>query len=92
MFSFSFLKPSLLKIGIAIVFFLLSGWLWGVYVTSRIADISPIGFPLEYYVSWGPCPLNPIEPCSEFNGWFLLVDVFFWYAFGAWLVNYFKKT
>jgi len=87
---FSFLKPSFLKIVLFVAFFVLSSWLWSIYVISRISDTFPVGFPFQFFLSWGPCP--PGENCSEFNGLYLVLDIVIWYVVGAWLGNFFRKT
>lgn len=87
---FSFLKPSLLKITLFVVLFMLSGWLWSIYVISRISDTFPVGFPFQFFLSWGPC--RPGENCSEFNGLFLVFDVVIWYVISAWIVSRFKRN
>ena len=86
---FSFLKPSFLKIVLFLAFFVLSSWLWSIYVISRISDTFPVGFPFQFLLSWGPC--QPGENCSEFNGLFLVFDIVIWYVVGAWIVNRFKR-
>lgn len=85
----SFLKPSFLKIVVAIALFVLSSWLWRMLVMATISDTFPHGFPLQFYEAWGPCPLG--ENCSEFNGINLLFDGLIWYGIGAWLVSRFQK-
>jgi hypothetical protein len=50
-----------------------------------MTDIFPLGFPLPFYMGWGPCP--PEQSCTEFNGWFLFLDVLVWYAVSAVLVD-----
>ena len=86
---FSFLKPSFFKIVLFLAFFVLSSWLWSIYVISRISDTFPVGFPFQFFLSWGPC--QPGENCSEFNGLFLVFDIVIWYVVGAWIVSRFKR-
>ena len=85
---FSFLKPSFLKIVLFLAFFVLSSWLWSIYVISRISDTFPVGFPFQFFLSWGPC--QPGENCSEFNGLFLVFDIVIWYVISAWFVSRFN--
>lgn len=87
---FSFLKPSFLKIVLFVALFVLSSWMWSIYVISRISDTFPVGFPFQFFLSWGPCP--PGENCSEFNGLYLVLDIVIWYVVGAWLGSFFRKT
>ena len=85
----SILKPSLLKIILTIALFLVASYLWQVFITSRITDIFPLGFPLPFYVAWGPCP--PGESCSEFNGLWLALDIVIWYLVSAFILSMIKK-
>ncbi|MBI2331388.1 MAG: hypothetical protein HYU84_04360 [Chloroflexi bacterium] len=92
----SFLKPSFLKIVIFIALFVLSSWFWSIYIISRISDTFPVGFPFQFFLSWGPCilawgPCLPGENCSEFNGLYLLLDSVIWYVVSAWAMSRFKK-
>ena len=87
---FSFLKPSFLKIVLFLALFVLSSWMWSMYVISRISDTFPVGFPFQFFLSWGPC--QPGEKCSEFNGLFLVFDIVIWYVVGAWLGSLFRRT
>ena len=48
------LKPTLLKILFALSLFLLSSFLWRLYVLSTISDTFPWGFPLQFYLGWDP--------------------------------------
>jgi hypothetical protein len=57
--------------------FALSSILWRSYIISTISDTFPWGFPLQFYLAWGPCP--PGEACSESNFFFLILDLLFWY-------------
>lgn len=86
---FSFLKPSFLKIVLFLAFFVFSSWLWSIYVISRISDTFPVGFPFQFFLSWGPC--QPSENCSEFNGLYLILDILIWYFVSAWSVSRFKR-
>jgi hypothetical protein len=83
-----FLKPTFAKIVFAFALFLLSSWLWRMYVISRISDTFPHGFPLQFYLGWGPCP--PGQVCSEFNGLYLVIDLLVWYVVGALLTSTFQ--
>ena len=85
----SFLKPSLLKIILTIVLFLVASYLWQVLITSRITDIFPLGFPLPFYMAWGPC--QPDETCYEFNGLWLFLDIVIWYVVSAFIIFHASK-
>ena len=87
---FYFLKPSFLKIVLFLTFFVLSSWLWRIYVFSKLSDTFPVGFPFQFFLSWGPC--QPGKNCSEFNGLYLICDLVIWYVVGALAGNLFKKT
>jgi hypothetical protein len=84
-----FLKPTFAKIFIALVLFILSSWLWRMFIISRISDTFPHGFPLQFYLAWGPC--QPNEVCSEFNGLYLIIDLAIWYLVSAFVVNKFQR-
>jgi len=60
------------------------------YIISTISDTFPLGFPLQFFLSWGPCRAGQI--CSESNGLYLAVDVIFWYIVGAVLVSWIQKS
>ena len=79
------LKPTLPKILVALLLFVLSSYLWRLYVISTISDTFPWGFPLQFYMAWGPCP--PGEICSETNLFFMILDLAFWYLVGEFLVS-----
>jgi hypothetical protein len=83
------LKPTAMKIFLAIVLFAISSWVWRIYVMSAISDTFPLGFPLQFFLSWGPC--RPGQSCSEFNGWHLTLDVIVWYIIGSILVQQIQK-
>jgi len=83
------LKPTLLKIILMIVFFVLSSFLWRQYVISHISDTFPWGFPFQFYLAWGPCQSGEI--CSEFNGIWLVIDLVIWYAISGFTHNLVKK-
>ena len=70
-------QPSLLKIILALVLLVISSLIWRMYIISTISDTFPWGFPLQFYLAWGPCP--PGEVCSETNFFFLILDLLFWY-------------
>ncbi|HCB02355.1 MAG TPA: hypothetical protein DEP19_08235 [Anaerolineae bacterium] len=84
-----FLKPTFTKIFFALVLFILSSWLWRMYIISRISDTFPHGFPLQFYLGWGPC--QPNEVCFEFNSLYLFLDLAFWYLVSAFVINKFQK-
>ena len=85
----SILKPTFLKVLIALVLFILFSVLWGMVVPFFISDTFPVGFPFQFFLSWGPC--QPGENCSEFNNLFLVLDIAIWYIIAAWVVSRFKK-
>ena len=84
------LKPTLVKIILALGLFLLFSYLWRMHVISTISDSFPWGFPLQFYEAWGPCP--PGEICSESNTFFLIVDIVFWYIVSAISVSRFARA
>jgi hypothetical protein len=84
------LKPTLLKILFALSLFLLSSFLWRIYVLSSISDTFPWGFPLQFYMAWGPCP--PGQICSESNFFFLLLDLVFWYLVSGFVASGFASV
>ncbi len=83
------LKPTVLKIILMFVLLIASSWLWRMYVISTISDTFPLGFPLQFFLAWGPCQAG--ENCSEFNGLYLALDIIFWYIVGAVLALWFQK-
>jgi len=84
-----FLKPSPLKIILTFSLFVAASYLWRLFVTSRMTDIFPLGFPLPFFLAWGPCP--PGEICSDFNGLWLVVDIIVWYVISAFIVDLFSE-
>ncbi len=85
----TFLKPTAAKIILAFILFLLFSWLWRMCIVLTISDTFPLGFPLHFFLAWGPCP--PGKDCSEFNGLYLVLDILFWYLIGTILVPLFQK-
>ena len=83
------LKPSFAKIILTFILFIVASLLWRQYVISRISDTFPWGFPLQFYLAWGPCP--PEEICYEFNGTWLVIDLAIWYLISTFIVNIFNK-
>jgi hypothetical protein len=83
------LRPSLAKIVLTFTSFVLVSYLWRLYVISTISDTFPWGFPLQFYLGWGPCP--PGEICSESNLFYLLIDILFWYIVSGFLIMIFGK-
>ena len=79
------LRPTLLKVLLALILFVASSYLWRMYVIATISDTFPWGFPLQFYMGWGPCP--PGEVCREYNFFFLLLDLAFWYMVSAFVVS-----
>ena len=84
-----FLKPSLSKISLAFILLYVSGLLWRSFVMARVSDTFPVGFPFQFYLSWGPCP--PGQDCSEFNALFLILDLLIWYAVSTFIVQRLQK-
>lgn len=84
------LKPTALKFILTLILFVLSSYLWRMYVTSTISDTFPWGFPLQFYTAWGPCP--PGEICNEANFFFLILDIAFWYIVSGFLVSRFATA
>lgn len=82
-------KPTLLKILLTFLLFLVSSYLWRMVVIASISDTFPWGFPLQFYLGWGPCP--PGEVCSESNALFLILDLVFWYIVSALLLSRFGR-
>jgi hypothetical protein len=78
-------KPTFIKILLTLVLLVVSSYLWRMIVIARISDTFPWGFPLQFYLAWGPCP--PGEICSETNILFFLVDVLFWYIVSGFLAS-----
>lgn len=83
------LKPSLIKILLTFTLFALSSYLWRAYIISTISDTFPWGFPLQFYLAWGPCP--PGEICSETNIFFLFLDLVFWYLVSGLVLSKFTR-
>jgi hypothetical protein len=83
-----YLKPSLSKIALTLILLWISSALWRSFIVARISDTFPLGFPLAFYESWGPCP--PGQTCSEFNALFLLFDVVLWYSISAFAIQWIK--
>jgi hypothetical protein len=83
------LKPTLFKIIITLVLFIAASWLLRMYVISTISDTFPLGFPLQFFLAWGPCQAG--QNCSEFNGLYLAFDIIFWYIVSVILVFWFQK-
>jgi len=79
------LKPALWKLLLTTALLFISSALWRAYVVLRISDTFPIGFPFQFYLSWGPC--QPGQNCSESKWLFLIFDMIIWYAISAVLVD-----
>jgi len=47
----NFLKPSLLKIALTFVLFIIASLLWRSYVISTISDTFPLGFLLQFFLA-----------------------------------------
>jgi hypothetical protein len=84
------LSPSLAKIVLTLVLLVLFSYLWRLYIVSTITDTFPWGFPLQFYLAWGPCP--PGASCSESNIFYLIIDILFWYIVSSFLVSKLQKV
>jgi len=82
------LKPNPWKIGLALGLLSIASILWRAYVIARISDTFPMGFPLQFYLSWGPCQAG--QNCSESNWLFLMLDILIWYLISAFMVDRIK--
>jgi hypothetical protein len=80
-----FLKPGITKILLTFALLILSSMLWRMFIIARISDTFPMGFPLQFYMAWGPCQAG--EVCSETNGVFLILDLVFWYMVSAFVID-----
>jgi len=85
----SFLKPNLWKLLLTFALLFISSALWRMYVVTHISDTFPLGFPFQFYMGWGPCP--PGENCSEFNWFYLVLDLIMWYIVSAFTVDRIRK-
>lgn len=83
------LKPTLIKIILTLALLIISSLLWRMYVMATLSDTFPYGFPLQFFLAWGPC--RPEQNCSEFNGLWLALDILFWYAVSAGIVGWVKR-
>lgn len=83
------LKPTFLKVFLALTLFILLSWLWRMGIKFIISDTFPYGVPFPFFLAWGPC--RPGENCSEFNGLYLVLDIVIWYMASAWLVSRFRR-
>jgi hypothetical protein len=79
------LKPSVQKIISTLALLYISSALWRAYIISTISDIFPVGFPLQFFLAWGPCQTG--QNCSEFNWLYLVLDMLFWYVISAFAVD-----
>jgi len=85
----AFFKPSFAKIILTFILFVIASLFWRQYVISTISDTFPWGFPLQFYLAWGPCP--PSVTCSESNMLFLVLDIVIWYLASAFMISMVKK-
>ena len=83
------LQPTILKITLALVLFIIASLLWRMYVMATLSDTFPFGFPLQFFLAWGPC--KPEQNCSEFNGLWLVLDMLFWYVVSAGFVAWGRR-
>jgi hypothetical protein len=84
-----FFIPKPAKVLLSLALLLISALLTYYYVTARISDTFPFGFPLQFFVAWGPC--RPGMNCSEFNLLWLVGDIVFWYTLSAGVVAMFGR-
>ena len=84
--TLQFLTPSVAKILLTFAVLILSSMLWRMFIILRISDTFPMGFPLQFYLAWGPCQAGEI--CSEFNSVFLLLDLLVWYVVSAFVIDH----
>jgi len=85
----NFLKPGFWKIVLTLVLFFASSAAWSAILPRFISDTFPMGFPLQFFVAWGPCP--PGQNCSESNTLYLILDLLIWYVIAAFIVSRFQK-
>jgi hypothetical protein len=83
------LSPTLSKIILTSSLLIISSLLWRMYIVATLSDTFPIGFPLQFFLAWGPC--QPNQNCSEFNGLNLVLDILFWYAVSAGILGWAKR-
>jgi hypothetical protein len=83
-------KPSVQKIIPTLALLYISSALWRAYIISTISDTFPVGFPLQFFLVWGPCQAG--QNCSEFNWLNLVLDMLFWYVVSALIINRFVKV
>ena len=74
---------------LALALMLVSSLLWRIYLTARVSDIFPWGFPFQFYLSWGPCP--PDRSCFEFNLFYLILDFLIWYLVSGFIFRRAKQ-
>lgn len=86
----SILKPTILKIVVALALFIGLTWLWGFWSNMFIMDTSFYGLPWTFFTAWGPCQVG--QHCSEFKGLWLFADLVFWYAVSASVIKVFEPA
>ena len=82
------LSPTLSKIILTSALLIISALLWRMYIVATLSDTFPVGFPLQFFLAWGPC--QPNQNCSEFNALYLVLDILLWYAISARIVEWAK--
>lgn len=80
-FILKILTPSIAKIVLTLLLFVVSSLLWRTYIISTISDTFPVGFPFAFWETWGPC--QPGDNCASGNRLALLGDVAIWYIISA---------
>jgi hypothetical protein len=83
------INPTPSKLILTFVLLIISSLLWRMYIVATISDTFPVGFPLQFFLAWGPC--QPTQNCSEFNGLYLVADILFWYAVSAGILGWPNK-
>ncbi|HZM20647.1 MAG TPA: hypothetical protein VFC02_02825 [Anaerolineales bacterium] len=83
------LKPNFWNIALTFALLIITSLLWRSYIIATISDTFPWGFPLQFYLAWGPC--QPGGVCSEFNGLWLVVDMMIWYVVSAFIISMIMK-
>ena len=84
-FMKTILKSSVQKIVITFALLYIFSMLWRAYIISTISDTFPVGFPLQFFLAWGPCQAG--QNCSVFNWLYLVLDIIFWYIVGAFIMS-----
>jgi len=84
------LKPTFLNTTLGFALLVITSLLWRSYLIATTFDIFPWGFPLQFYIAWGPCPSG--ETCSEFNVLWLVIDIAVWYVISVCIISALKRA